>query len=213
MKKILHSLIYHISDIGVIIYKPLSFFAHSVIYVLNIVYSRWISIKFFDCEDCSFKRPINLIVGANYFNIGEECYFGKQAVLTAWDTFNNKHYQPRVKIGKGCSFGDYLHLTCIQAITIGDNVLTGRWVTITDNSHGNTVLESLKTAPQKRELTSKGAVTIGDNVWIGDKATILSGVTIGNGAVIAANAVVTKDVPSYSVAGGNPARIIKQIVV
>jgi acetyltransferase-like isoleucine patch superfamily enzyme len=66
------------------------------------------------------------------------------------------------------------------------------------------------TAPIKRSLFSKGPVIIGDNVWIGDKATILPGVSIGNGAVIAANAVVTKDVPAYSVAAGNPARIIKQ---
>lgn len=47
-------------------------------------------------------------------------------------------------------------------------------------------------------------------MWIGDKATILPGVTIGDGAVIAANAVVTKDVPPHCVAGGNPARILKK---
>ena len=65
-------------------------------------------------------------------------------------------------------------------------------------------------SPTKRPITSKGPVVIGNNVWIGDKATILPGVTIGDGAVVAANAVVTKDVPSYSVVGGNPARIIKK---
>lgn len=173
------------------------------------LYSAWICRRF-NCHKCIFDRHINKIVGAKYFDIGEGCYFGKQVVLTAWDTFNDKHYQPCVKIGKNCSFGDYLHLTCIRAITIGDNVLTGRWVTISDNSHGNTDLESLKIAPQKRELISKGAVTIGDNVWIGDKATILSGVTIGKGAVIAANTVVTKDVPGYSlVTGINNIRLLK----
>ena len=65
--------------------------------------------------------------------------------------------------------------------------------------------------PQKRPLYSKGAVFIGDNVWIGDKATILPGVKIGEGAVVAANAVVTKDVPAYSMVAGNPAKVIKQI--
>ena len=63
--------------------------------------------------------------------------------------------------------------------------------------------------PLKRPIVSKGPVRIGDNVWIGDKATILPNVSIGNGAIIAANAVVTKDVPPYSVAAGNPAKIIK----
>ena len=54
-------------------------------------------------------------------------------------------------------------------------------------------------------------ITVGDNVWIGDKVTILPNVTIGKGCVIAANAVVTKDVPEYSVVAGVPARIIKTI--
>ncbi len=54
---------------------------------------------------------------------------------------------------------------------------------------------------------------IGDNVWIGDKATILAGVKIGECAVIAANAVVTKDIPPYSVAAGNPAKIIKTYTI
>jgi virginiamycin A acetyltransferase len=56
---------------------------------------------------------------------------------------------------------------------------------------------------------SKGNITVGHDVWIGKNASIFSGVNIGNGAVIAANSVVTKDVPSYSIVGGNPARIIK----
>ena len=61
-----------------------------------------------------------------------------------------------------------------------------------------------------RFVTSKGPVIIGNNVWIGDKATVLPNVTIGDGAVIAANAVVTKDVPPYSIVAGNPAKVIKQ---
>lgn len=59
------------------------------------------------------------------------------------------------------------------------------------------------------EHISKGAVVIGHDVWIGTKATILSGVKIGNGAIIAANAVVTKDVPAYAIVGGAPARVLK----
>ena len=93
---------------------------------------------------------------------------------------------------------------------MGNGVLTGRWVTITDNSHGETDYETLKMQPILRKLYSKGAVKIGDNVWIGDKVTILPNVTIGNGAIIAANAVVTRDIPPYSIVAGNPARIIKQ---
>lgn len=116
-----------------------------------------------------------------------------------------------LNIGSNCSFGAYNHITCANKIIIGNSLLTGKWVTITDNSHGETDKSTLEMRPQKRPITSKGPVIIGNNVWIGDKATILPGVTIGDGAVIAANAVVTKDVPAYCVAGGNPARIIKNL--
>lgn len=61
----------------------------------------------------------------------------------------------------------------------------------------------------KETATSKGDIVIEDDVWIGRRCTILSGVTIGQGAVIAAGAIVTKDVPPYAIVGGNPAKIIK----
>ena len=67
----------------------------------------------------------------------------------------------------------------------------------------------MEMAPIKRPIYSKGEVIIEDDVWIGDKVSILSGITIGRGAIIGANAVETKDVPSYSIAVGNPIRIIR----
>ena len=59
----------------------------------------------------------------------------------------------------------------------------------------------------------KKRISIGNEVWIGNRAMILKGVTIGNGAVIAADSVVTHDVPAYSVVAGNPAKVIKENVV
>lgn len=56
---------------------------------------------------------------------------------------------------------------------------------------------------------SKGDIILGDDVWIGFRAIIMSGVTIGQGAIVATNAVVTKDVPPYAIVGGNPAKVIK----
>ena len=127
--------------------------------------------------------------------------------LTAWDSI----CEPSLIIGDNANIGAFNHITCANKIQIGNNMLTGKYVTITDNSHGTTNYNDLLLAPRKRKIYSKGPVIIGNNVWIGDKATILPNVTIGDGAVIAANSVVTKDVPSYSVVAGNPAKIIKRI--
>lgn len=54
-------------------------------------------------------------------------------------------------------------------------------------------------------------IVIGDNVWIGEYASVLKGVTIGTGAIVASHAVVTKDVPPYTIVAGNPARVVKEL--
>lgn len=166
----------------------------------------------FNCKNCYFLRPINLVKGPQYFRIGDDTGFGKMAVLTAWDNYNAENFCPSVQIGKNCNFGDYIHLTCINKIIIGDGVLTGRWVTITDNSHGISDEIPTDLSPIKRNLYSKGPVMIGNNVWIGDKTTILPGVKIGDGCIIGANSVVTKDIPPYTIAAGNPCKIIKRFL-
>ena len=147
-------------------------------------------------------------------SIGKNTTFGDWLFLTAWNSYKNESGEqkldPELTIGNNCSFGAFNHITCTNRITIGDGVLTGKWITITDNSHGDTNYDTLLIRPILRKIVSKGPVVIGDKVWIGDKATILPGVTIGDGAVIAANSVVTKDVPAYCVAAGNPAKIIRQ---
>lgn len=60
-----------------------------------------------------------------------------------------------------------------------------------------------------QDITSKGSIKIGNDVWIGAHSVILSGVTIGDGAIVASNSVVNSDVPPYAIVGGSPARIIK----
>lgn len=178
-------------------------------HIIDKLYTFGLSFKLkYAPNNILFKRPITL-KGGEYITINSNVVFGKNTVLTAWDYYQGFNYTPQITIDKNCCFGEYNHITAINQIQIGSGVLTGRWVTITDNSHGMTDFDSLKLKPSKRQLCSKGPVIIGDNVWIGDKATILPNVTIGDGAVIAANSVVTKDVPPYSVVGGNPAKKIK----
>lgn len=160
-----------------------------------------------------FFHRIGMLLGQEYISIGSRSEFDDAFVLTAWDTYEThvgtQHFTPSIEIGSDCFFGAGVHITAINKIRIGDGCLVGKWVTITDNSHGDNTMDQLRVKPIRRPLHSKGPVIIGDNVWIGDKATILPGVTIGEGAVIAANSVVTKDVPAFSVVAGVPARIIK----
>ena len=93
--------------------------------------------------------------------------------MNAWECYSRKEMSPLITIGSDCSFQPYNHISCINRIEIGNGVLTGRWVTICDNNHGNTTLESMELPPLKRAMTSNGPIIIEDNVWIGDKVTVL----------------------------------------
>ena len=103
----------------------------------------------------------------------------------------------RVFINEGCCFQDQ------GGISIGDDCLIGQQVVIATLNHD--------LDPKHRKDMLPAPVKIGKNVWIGAHATILQGVTIGDNSVVAAGAVVTKDVPPNTVVGGVPAKIIKTI--
>jgi acetyltransferase-like isoleucine patch superfamily enzyme len=152
-----------------------------------------------------------VLIGGSYISIGDKTSFGTRATLTAWDKYGLDRFCPEIIIGNNVSIGDDSHITAINRIEIGNNVLTGKKITITDNAHGKSNLESLMLPPTHRKLYSPGPIFIEDGVWIGDKVTILANVRIGKNAIIGSNAVVTKDIPANSVAGGIPARIIKLI--
>lgn len=102
-----------------------------------------------------------------------------------------------VFINSGCHFQDQ------GGITIGDGSLIGHNVVLATINHD---LE-----PKNNRKNHYAPIIIGEHVWIGANTTVLSGVNIGDWAVIAAGAVVTKDVPAYTVVGGVPAKIIKKI--
>jgi acetyltransferase-like isoleucine patch superfamily enzyme len=178
---------------------------------LDWIYTFWISNTIFQIGKESLIGRNCFLLGGQYIEIGNNTNIGRHGVITCWDSLNNERYTPSITIGDNCSIGEYCHITSINSIVIGNGVLTGRRVTITDNSHGTSLLEESKIIPLRRKLSSKGSVIIGNNVWIGDKVSIMPGVHIGDGAIIAANAVVTKDVPQNVVVGGIPAKVIKQI--
>jgi acetyltransferase-like isoleucine patch superfamily enzyme len=124
--------------------------------------------------------------------VGSPCFFD-----SGFRFVNGKN----ISIGNGCSFGHYNRIWAFNKVSIGDYVQTALGVTIVSGSHDSSTYSPLG-GPQE-------VVIEGEN-WIGANVTIISGVTIGRGAIIAAGAVVTKDIPPYTIAGGVPAKVIKK---
>lgn len=104
-----------------------------------------------------------------------------------------------VFINCGCHFQDH------GGIYIGDGTLIGSYVVMATINHGQ--------KPSERSDNFPAPIHIGKKVWIGSHVTILPGVTIGDNAIVAAGAVVSKDVPANTVVGGVPAKIIKEVEV
>lgn len=184
-----------------------------IIGYIDTLYTLWIRNSLGEVGDKTlFKKPICLQGGGNRnIRIGSRNTFQENCILGCWAHHGNEYYDPEIVIGNNCNFGEYCHITAINRITIGDGLLTGRFVYIGDNAHGGLSREESVIPPIKRKLISKGDISIGNNVWIGDKVTILGGVNIGDNVIIGANSVVLHDVPSNSVAVGAPAIIVKSI--
>lgn len=188
-----------------------------LIRIWHSVYTAWIRILIKNVGKHSVIQYPCKLQGGGFESIiiGENSYIQSHCILGCWTEYSTyeglQTFSPQIVIGNHCNIGEYTQITAINKITIGDGVLTGRYVYIGDNSHGSLSLAEANIIPIQRPLQSKGEVVIGKNVWIGDKVTILSGVHIGDGAIVAANAVVTNDVPSNSVVAGVPAKVIKLI--
>jgi len=143
------------------------------------------------------RNPQNIFIGANV-RIRDQVW-----LLTLPEI---KGHTPKLKIGDDCAIGHFNHITCVNSVEIGMKVLTADRVHISDHGH---VYEDTDVPIIDQPVVSNGPVVIGDGTWIGENASILS-CRIGRNCVIGANAVVTKDVPDYSVAVGVPARVVKR---
>lgn len=104
-------------------------------------------------------------------------------------------------IQSGCTLNPF-----VSSITIGANCMIAARCSFTPYQHG---FADTSRPMREQPLTSKGAITIEDDVWLGANVSIMDGVTIGRGAIVGAGAVVTKDIPPYAIAGGVPARVIR----
>lgn len=194
--------------------------------ILNYLLNRYISPKvrykrFMTFGDRTIFLPSFKILNGsnNTVNIGEENILGCSIL------FEDRH--SKVEIGNNVYIGNST-IICKSKISFGNNILVAWGVTFYDhNSHS---LDYIKRQEDIRQVlkdysnyngnflvnkdwnsVTTGEIVIKDNVWIGFNALILKGVTIGEGAVVAAGAVVSKDVPPFSVVAGNPAQVVKLI--
>lgn len=153
----------------------------------------------------------SIIRGQAKISIGDNFYAKDMLWLDAVMRYGGEVFSPMITIGKDVSISRNVHIAAISQVAIGDGVMIGSNVLITDHSHGSLADElglATMRSPAQRPLLSKGPITIGKNVWIGEGAVILAGISIGDGAVIGANSVVTKDVSDRTTVGGIPARKI-----
>jgi len=132
-------------------------------------------------------------VGPNVY-IGRECRFTEKTISIGQNVY----------IGKSC---------CFQSpngqIIIGSNVLFGPGVHIHGGNHSYNQVGKYMYSIHDKKDDQDGVITIEDDVWVGANAILLKGVTIGQGSIVSAGAVVTKSVHPYSIIGGNPAHLIK----
>ena len=146
----------------------------------------------------------NVITRPN-IEIGDYTYYDDTNGADKFEEHVTHHYEflgDKLIIGKFCQIA-----SGIKIIMNGANHRMNSVTTYPFNIMGN---GWEKVTPKLEDLPFKGDTIIGNDVWIGQNVTILPGVHIGDGAIIGANSVVTKDIPAYHIAGGNPCKIIRK---
>ena len=145
----------------------------------------------------------NLMVGSpKGISIGDNAWIGRDCRL---ECYEDKGKLGEIRLGNSSKLGHYCTILCGANVVIGDFTRLSSFVTIMSESHG--------TNPEKgiyhlQDLICK-EVLIGQYCWLGEKVIVMPGVTIGDWSIVGAGSLVTKDIPPYSIAVGNPARVIK----
>ena len=137
--------------------------------------------------------------------IGNNFSLGRNSIIECTGVI--RELGEELVIGKNVGIAANAFIAMRGKITIGDDTIIGPGVSIHAENHNFSNLE----IPIRKQGATRKGINIGNDCWIGSKVVILDGVNIGNHAIIAAGAVVTKDVPDYAIVGGMPAKIIKSI--
>ncbi|MFH5071368.1 acyltransferase [Enterobacter cloacae complex sp. 2024EL-00215] len=159
------------------------------------------SFKKFGIKSGIFKPDI--LQGVEYIEVGDRVVIqpGLWALALKIDNHN-----PILNIGDNVYIGRFLHIVSVRRVIIEKDVLIADKVYISDNLHE---YKDIQIPVSKQPVIFKGDVVIKEGAWIGENVSII-GVCIGRNSVVAANSVVTKDIPDYSVCAGVPAKVIKK---
>ena len=150
--------------------------------------------------------PPATILNERYIHIGRHTMIGPHVTLSAGMVAGQACLtDPVVRIGDRCLLGRGSGIVGHLSIEIGDDVWTGHNVYVTDQNHGYADL----TVPISQQAMPERPVRIGAGSWLGHGTVVLPGTTIGRHVVIGANSVVRGEIPSFCVAAGNPARVVK----
>lgn len=152
------------------------------------------------------------LLGMRHVRWGHDVSIRSRLWLEAVTRYAAEEFSPVIVVGDRTSFSDDVHITAIERIEIGRDVLFGSHVFVGDHQHGSysgPLHSHPAQPPSARPLVARGPVIIEDRVWIGDGAHIVGPCRIGEGAVVGAHALVRGDVPPRSMAVGAPARVIK----
>jgi acetyltransferase-like isoleucine patch superfamily enzyme len=153
--------------------------------------------------------PIAALFGDRYIHIGDGSIIGPYVSLSAGVAPGDAPKQdPAIRIGNRCVIGKGSGIVAHSRVEVGDDVWTGHHVYVTDANHGY----EDPSEPIGRQFAIPKPVSIGDGSWLGHGALVMPGTTIGRHVVVGAGAVVTGDLPDYSVAVGNPARVVRRYV-
>lgn len=145
----------------------------------------------------------DIIQGEEYMSLGDNVVINSMAWLLA---FKQNNTAPELVIGDNVNLGRFVHIVALKKVVIDESVLIADKVYISDNIHN---YENIDVPIMAQNIVFKSEVLIGKNSWIGENVSVI-GAKIGKHCIVGANAVVTNDIPDYSVAVGAPAYVIKQ---
>ena len=198
---------------GVVVRLSFFFFPDSIQKIIYHYVNRMLSLRFqYRCGchgDVSLSYPI-YISGHKYIRY-KHFVAAPGLRIECYESYGDDLFTPSLTMGDHVSFNYRCHIGVVGEVSIGDHVLIGSNVTIIDHNHGSTTISDSLEHPAQRKLVYKGPIVIENDVWICENVIVLGNVVIGNHSIVAANSVVTKDVPPYTVVAGNPARVINTV--